>query len=63
MKTPQQLMDLPAYGMAEKELRRSKRWELTPDEIINEQVEYMKQNLERFEDNIDNIEYALEGNT
>ena len=34
MVTPQQLMDLPSAGMAEKALRRSGLWQLTPLEIL-----------------------------
>ena len=31
--TPQQLIDLPGYGSAEKQLRKEGRWRLTPQEI------------------------------
>mgnify|MGYP000064821759 CR=1 FL=1 len=33
--TPQQLMDLPYAGMAEKKLRKSGRWVLTPHEKLD----------------------------
>lgn len=32
--TPQQLMDLPSAGMAEKALRKAGLWRLTPLEIL-----------------------------
>ena len=30
--TPQQLIDMPSYGMAEKQLRKDGRWALTDNE-------------------------------
>lgn len=32
--TPQQLIDLPFYGMAEKELRKAGKWLDTPLELL-----------------------------
>ena len=34
--TPQDYMDLPYSGMAEKELRKHRRWQLTPQEKIED---------------------------
>ncbi len=33
--TPQQLMDLPGYGAAEKWLRKAGKWRLTPEECLH----------------------------
>jgi len=44
--TPQQLIDLPSYGMAEKQLRKDGRWLLTP--------------RERLDKHIDNLEYEID---
>ena len=32
--TPQDLIDLPGYGNAEKQLRKMGKWQLTPLEIL-----------------------------
>lgn len=34
--TPQQLMDLPSAGMAEKQLRKAGLWQLTPQEKLDD---------------------------
>lgn len=34
--TPQQLMDMPAYGAAEKWLRENGKWKLTAYELLSE---------------------------
>lgn len=34
--TPQQLMDLPGYGAAEKWLRKAGKWRLTPEEKLEQ---------------------------
>lgn len=36
--TPQQIMDLPYAGMAEKQLRKEGKWRKTPMEIIEQSI-------------------------
>jgi len=44
--TPQQLIDLPGYGRAEKQLRKEGRWELTADEKRSVTISKAMQSLE-----------------
>lgn len=48
--TPQELMDLPYAGMAEKRLRKAKKWELSKEEKLAEVF-----------DRLSDTHYELEG--
>ena len=39
MMTPQQLIDLPFYGMAEKELRKAGKWRRDKSEVLLNDLE------------------------
>lgn len=47
---PQELMDLPYAGMAEKELRKRKLWQLTPHEKIEHALGDLDDALDKAQD-------------
>lgn len=49
MVTPQQLMDLPSAGMAEKALRKAGLWQLTPQEKIENALDDVLCDLDQIE--------------
>lgn len=53
--TPQQLIDLPGYGAAEKQLRKEGRWELTAFYHLDNALDDLDQ-LEHF---LDTARYAI----
>lgn len=65
MVTPQQLMDLPSAGMAEKALRKAGLWQLTPLEIMYQiQNDHCTDAANKLIDQATAIlETAMEGNT
>lgn len=44
--TPQQLIDLPGYGSAEKQLRKMGKWKLTPEEQFEANVSKVMGSIE-----------------
>lgn len=56
MLTPQQLIDMPGYGNAEKYLRKTGKWRLTPHEHV---IKLLKDFLRYTETSIDSAYDAL----
>lgn len=54
--TPQQLMDMPGAGNAEKWLRKSGKWELTAAETITEKLDLMRDQLDDIETELNILE-------
>jgi len=59
MMTPQQLIDLPGAGNAEKQLRKMGKWQLTPQEKIEKALDDALEDLEQIEDLIYTSKSAL----
>lgn len=59
MMTPQQLMDLPHAGMAERQLRKDGRWELTPHERIAKNMDDLSMAIDDAQSAVYNIEKDL----
>jgi hypothetical protein len=57
---PQRLMDLPYYGMAEKELRNANMWRKTPREQVEDALMDLDNVTDMIQDSLDDIEGALE---
>lgn len=53
---PQELMDLPYAGMAEKKLRHAKLWQLTPHEKIEYALGDLEDALDKAQEAAENIE-------
>lgn len=54
--TPQELIDLPGYGSAEKELRRTGQWVLPPEEKLEVLIGDLEMALDDAKAAQDNIE-------
>lgn len=54
--TPQELMDLPYYGDAEKALRRYRKWELTTTEKMRDHFNTLGDAMSKISDVRDDIE-------
>lgn len=62
--TPQEIMDLPAYGMAEKQLRKQKNWRLDPSELLDgvyQKIDSASDAIRDAEHEIEKAYTALEG--
>lgn len=59
MMTPQQLMDLPYAGMAEKQLRKYAMWRKTPMEIIKESIDGAENAIDEAQQYINDAYSAL----
>jgi len=57
--TPQELMDLPGYGSAEKQMRKDGRWRLSPTEIIEKALDDAFHDIEQAAHYIESAEYAI----
>lgn len=53
---PQELMDLPYAGMAEKKLRHAGLWQLTPHEKIENALGDLETALDKAQEAAENIE-------
>jgi len=58
--TPQQLIDLPGYGMAEKHLRETGRWELSDVERAASSFAKLGQYLEDASGALRDADYAID---
>ena len=58
--TPQDLMDLPYAGMAEKQLRKDGRWRLTPREKVEKTMDALAVSLDDAQSAMHNIEHEME---
>jgi hypothetical protein len=58
--TPQEYMDLPYAGMAEKELRRRGKWQLTPREKISKAMDALDVLLDDAQETFATIEHEME---
>ena len=58
--TPQDLMDMPYAGMAEKQLRKSGMWLLTPLEKIEKEMDALALSLDDAQEAMHSIEHEME---
>lgn len=57
--TPQQLMDLPSAGMAEKQLRKAGLWRLTPQEKLAKALDNLSYSIDKAAGAIDDAQYDM----
>ena len=57
--TPQQLMDLPSAGMAEKALRKAGLWQLTPQEKLAKALDTLSYSIDEAADAIDDAQHDM----
>lgn len=58
--TPQDLMNLPYAGMAEKKLRKAGMWMLTPMEKIEKKMDALAVSLDDAQEAMHSIEHEME---
>lgn len=58
--TPQDLMNLPHAGMAEKQLRKAGMWRLTPVEKIEKEMDALAVSLDDAQEAMHSIEHEME---
>jgi len=57
--TPQDYMDLPYAGMAERELRKRRLWQLTPQEKISKAIDDLAGFIGDAQSALDDAEYEF----
>ena len=54
--TPQDLIDLPGYGNAEKQLRKMGKWQLTPQENLSKALDNLNSSIDDAADAINDAQ-------